>query len=107
MEPIISHWLIYLAGVADVIRTASLAGMVLLGGITWVLLFDKSSGEQYRRYGKYTGIAFIICLILATFIPAEKTVWMMIGASCVTPDNITAVQENLIEFAKQISQAIK
>lgn len=107
MEPIISIYLIYLAGLVDTIRLIACIGFPLLGGVTGMLLFGDGVGEQYRRYGKWTGIAFILCLLLAIFLPTEKAVWMMIGASYATPDNIQAFQNNLIDFAKQISQAIK
>ena len=46
-------------------------------------------------------------MLVAVLIPNEKTVWMMIGASYMTPDNITAVQDNLVNFAEQIAKAIK
>mgnify|MGYP006934593477 CR=1 FL=1 len=105
MEPIINPWLIYLAGIADALKVLCVTSSVLLGGVTFVLLVEDVA--SYVKYAKFTGIAFILCVILAILIPQEKIVWMMIGASQLTPDNITAVQGNLVDFATQLAHAIK
>lgn len=107
MEPIISPWLVYLAGTVDCIRTFSEIIATILGGLTGMLLFDCDIDKTYRRWAKVTGIACIICILVAILIPTEKTVWMMIGATYITPDNITTVQGNLVHFAEQIAKAIK
>mgnify|MGYP004457985175 CR=1 FL=1 len=110
MEPIISPWIIYIAGIVCGVKTFFAVVSVLLFVIIFVagIFFDEGSIDDagIRRL-KQIGIACIICISIAILIPDEKTVWMMVGASQITPDNITSAQENLIDFAKQISQAIK
>lgn len=110
MEPIISPWLVYLAGTVEAIKALfAVASVFLFATIVAVgISLNEGSiddGDIHRL--KQIGIACIICISIAILIPTEKTVWMMVGASQITPDNITAAQENLIDFTKQISQAIK
>lgn len=107
MEPIISPWLVYLAGTVEAIKIFFTLAAVLLGVFTGAFLFDEDVNETCYRWAKITGIAFIICMLVAVLIPTEKTVWMMTGASYMTPDNITTVQENLVHFAEQVAKVIK
>lgn len=107
MEPIISPWLVYLAGTVEGIREFSVIIAIILGVLTGMLLFDCDINKTYRRWAKVTGTACIICILVAILVPTEKTVWMMIGASYMTPDNITTVQGDLVHFAEQIAKAIK
>lgn len=109
MEPIISPWLIYLVETAGIIKGICEILTLLFIVATGVILmaYGETDLDKGIHYAKCTGIIFIICLVLAVLIPNKQTAWMMIGASYVTPDNITAVQGNLVEFAKQIMQATK
>ena len=109
MEPIISPWLVYLASIVGALKCIFFLASLTTGFATFLflVLWVSADTDRYLHYAKRTGIALILCVFLTAFIPSENTVWMMIGASQITPDNITAVQENLIDFAKQISQAIK
>ena len=107
MEPIISPLLVYLAGTVEAIKVVFTVASAVFGVVTGILLFDCDVNETCRRWAKVTGVAFILCMLVAVLIPNEKTVWMMIGASYMTPDNITAVQDNLVNFAEQIAKAIK
>lgn len=107
MEPIISPWLVYLAGTVEDIKVFSTIVSAILGVLTGILLFDCDINKTYHRWAKVTGTACIICILVAILVPTEKTVWTMIGASYMTPDNITTVQGNLVHFAEQVAKAIK
>lgn len=107
MEPIISPWLVYLAGTVEDIKVVFAVASAVLGVLTGILLLDCEINKTCRRWLKVTGPACIICMFVAILVPTEKTVWMMIGTSYMTPDNITAVQGNLVHFAEQIAKAIK
>lgn len=110
MEPIISPWLVYLAGTVNAVKTFFVVASILLFITIFVFCIALNEGsidDAGIRILKQLGIACIICISIAILIPDEKTVWMMAGASQLTPDNVTAVQENLIDFAKRISQAVK
>ena len=62
---------------------------------------------MWRQHAKYTGIAAVIFLIIGILIPSEKTIWMMIGAYKLTPDNIALTQDNLVNFAEHITNTMK
>ncbi len=110
MEPIISPWLVYLAGTVNAVKTFFVVASILLFITIFLYCISLSKGDiddvDIRRL-KQIGIACIICISIAILIPDEKTVWMMLGASQITPDNITAVQGYLVDFAEQIAQVIK
>lgn len=109
MEPIISPWLVYLASIVGALKCIFLLASLITGFATFLFLvtWGNDDADRNLHYAKRTGIALILCVFLTAFIPSQNTVWMMIGTSQITLDNITAVRENLIDFAKQISQAVK
>ena len=72
-----------------------------------MLLFNNYVKEMWRQHAKYTGIAAVIFLIIGILIPSEKTIWMMIGAYKLTPDNIALTQDNLVNFAEHITNTMK
>ena len=110
METIISPWLVYLAGIVPAVKAFFVVTSILLFITIFLYCIALSEGSiddaDIRRL-KQIGIACIICISIAILIPDEKTVWMMIGASYMTPDNITTVQENLVHFTEQVAKAIK
>ena len=105
MEPIISPWTIYLVNTLDSINAAVFM-LTIIFGISSIPLYDENEEKQPTCF-KVTVSIFIICLLLTIFLPSKQTAWMMISASYATPDNIQVFQNNLIDFAKQISQVIK
>lgn len=111
MEPIISPWLVYLASIVGALKCIFVLASFTTGVATFLFLVtwmnDDDDTDRDLHYAKRTGIALILCVFLTAFIPSEKTVWMMIGASYITPDNIIAVQDNLVDFAEQVAKAIK
>lgn len=110
MEPIISPLVVYLAGTVGAIKALFLLAAVLLGSAIplYIVSLDCAIIDDAAMHKiKIMGIACIICIIISFLIPDEKTVWMMIGASYMTPDNITTVQENIINFSEQVAKAVK
>lgn len=108
MEPIISPVLVYLASTVGVLKCIFTLASLTTGISTLLfLIWANEDTGMYLYYAKRTGIAFILCVFLTAFIPSENTVWMMIGASYITSNNIMSVQDNLVHFAEQIIEAIK
>ncbi len=105
MEPIISPWTIYLVNTLDSINAAVFMFFIIFG-ICSIPLYDENAEKRPTCFKVIFSIS-IICLLLTIFLPSKHTAWMMIGASYATPDNIQAFQNNLIDFAKQVSQVIK
>lgn len=86
MNPIISPLWVYLIHLSNTIRIA--AGVVdTIAVIAWIAMFMYKDCEFIGE-------------------PDQKTMYEMLAASMITPDNISAVEEHVIELIKQIANAV-
>jgi hypothetical protein len=69
-----------------------------------VILDDKDLPEKYL---KKAVIIAAICGGMDIMIPNKETMITMIAASYITSDNIQMTQGNIVEFIKQISEAVQ
>lgn len=119
MNPIISPLWVYLIHLSNTIRIA--AGVVdTIAVIAWIAMFmykdcefignpDPSEEKQIRSFNKSMKrcvIVMFICSIILIVVPDQKTMYEMLAASMITPDNISAVEEHVIELIKQIANAV-
>lgn len=109
MEPIISPWIIYALHVYDNIyftcRTLMMCGFIIA---PLLALFGSMEDEEYMmKYAKISAIVAVVCTIVLIIVPSKDTLIAILVASYITPDNITAVQGNIVEFVKQIVAAVK
>lgn len=109
MEPIISPMIIYLVDFCDSLHkmgciVGSIIGIILGLWSCFILLEDCR--DNIKVY-KYLWIAFIVCLVLMIFIPSKEIVTAMLTVSCITPDNISLVQDNIVDFVNKIMEAVK
>ena len=116
MEPIISPVWIYLIHVINAIYGLSL--FILLGsGFVMVMspliadsIVDFGDHEEEKRVMykiiKICAIVAAICIILLIFIPNEKTIYAMIAASIITPDNISGAEDHIIDLISKIAEAV-
>lgn len=123
MKPIISPWLFYLAGTADMLKlilficgvaTCFMAGFFFLLGLDDADYRDEKPGHYFKRVYSKIMLFGAIATLIATFTPSENTCYRMMAASVVTPDNIEAVKdgtEDLIQYivdtANQITEEKK
>lgn len=109
MEPIISPWIIYLLHVFDKLYFAG--GMLLMccGIISPLLvIFGKlEESECMIKYAKILAIIAAICALVLIIVPDKDALIAMLAATYITPDNVQAVQGNVLEFIKQISEAVQ
>ena len=119
MEPIISPVWIYLIHLSNTIYTAA-AVLDVIVVIAWIAMFmykdceffgdpDPSEEKRIRSINKAMKrcvIVMIICSIILIVVPDQKTMYQMLAASLITPDNISAVEEHVIELIKQIANAV-
>lgn len=111
MQPIISPWLFYFVDLLPKIQSA--CGLLFCLGImitffafmidkdkeiytndTWVTRTDEKLAKMQWR-GICTGISMlVVCGLGMIFIPDQDTVYKMIIASYITPDNINAVVDS-------------
>ena len=109
MEPIISPWIIYALHVYDKIyltcRILMMCGFIIA---PLLALFGSMEEDEYMmKYAKISAIVAVVCTIVLIIVPSKDTLIAMLAASYITPDNITAVQGNIVEFVKQIVAAVK
>jgi len=111
LEPIISPWLIYIVDVASTIKIVSMIVMIL--GIVAVILFPMLADtadvqkETLIRIEKLIGAITVVSILLVIFIPTKTTLLMMLVLQYTTPDNVSLVQDNIIDFVQKIAEAVK
>lgn len=130
MKPIISPWLVYFLSVLDNVNVIC-DGIFILGliGIPAVLLVlywinDTTYGKEREAAKKaFSGIkpyfiAYCIFLGVICFIPSKTTVYQMIVAKELTPDNISTitqaagdtaedVADYVVDIINRVSEAVK
>ena len=115
MEPVISPALIYLIHMIKAIYVL-LIFILFVSAFTMVmspLIADcicedyEEEGKVMRKIIKICAILVAICIILTMFIPNEKTIYAMIAASMITPDNISISEDHITELISKIAEAVK
>ena len=114
MNPIISPVWFYLIHVANTIYVLSF--FVLVISIVSLLAFVVCGVDVYsdieknvkfeKKFVKILIIIMIICVLVLTLVPNERTVYMMLAASIVTPDNISYGEEHIVNLITNIVNAI-
>jgi hypothetical protein len=120
MEPVISPAWFYLAYVFNtihllslIILPISLLTMAVSPFITYCVCEnceeeDCEKGKKLtRKVIKICAVAAALCIILLVFIPNEKTIYAMIAASMITPDNISITEDHITELISKIAEAVK
>ena len=114
MNPIISPIWFYLIHVSNMIHVLSIfvlvisiVGLVVLVAGEFDFYPDEEENRRItKKYIKTCIIAMIICSIVLTLVPNAKTVYMMLAASVVTPDNIAGGEEHIVNLITNIANAI-
>lgn len=113
MEPIINPWVFYLIGVVHKLQTGLLVFMVMCAGVfvfAGMTYMDFCSTEKQKEQSVKTatiaGALFLVAGIVKIFIPDETVLYKMLIANYVTPDNIGAAQNNVVNFVGQIAEQL-
>lgn len=112
MEPIISPWLIYVVSLVNslIVISCLLCLLSLVGIFLGSMAYDPDASEEDRKISnrilKYSVLGVIVFGGLSIFIPSKETILAMLAASYATPDNIHAVQGNIVDFVSQIVNAV-
>lgn len=114
MEPVINPMLIYLVNFCDNIRTVSvflcISTIIAAIVIFFCGILDVETDEDKDRYIsaiRYSIILFLISLVLVVVMPSKETALTMLVAYYITPNNIQAVQGNIVEFVAQLVATVK
>lgn len=128
MEPIISPWLIYLAGIVDPLKFAlgliAFIGFIacfVLGCFYYIEGPCDGCGEEYNRKAerkqagalklmKAVAPITVVSFLLQVFIPDKDTLIAIAVANIVTVDNIQGVNEfvktNVQDYINMLTDAI-
>lgn len=116
MEPIISPVWIYLIHMFNTVYGASI--FILLASVFMMamspLIADSAivSGNEEEekkvilKIIKVCAVVAVTCIILLILIPDKKTMYAMIAASMITPDNIIGVENHVIDLISKIAEAV-
>jgi MFS-type transporter involved in bile tolerance (Atg22 family) len=69
------------------------------------VIFDDE--DLPKKYLKTAVIIAAVCGGMASIIPNKETMITMLAVSYITPDNIQIVQGDIVEFIRQISEAVQ
>lgn len=117
MEPIISPVWIYLIHVLNTIYGLSLFALIGSGFVMIMspliadCLVDCGHHEEEERVMykiiKICAIVAAICIVLLIFIPNKQTIYAMIAASIITPDNISGTEDHIVDLISKIAKAVR
>lgn len=106
MEPIISPWIIY--GVTVLTKLGfAIHALAVLSFVALLFTFPVMDIEGAEKWRKRFAIGVLVFGFLDILMPDKDTMLTMLALQYVTPDNIQAVQGNVIDFVSQIAQAVK
>lgn len=110
MEPIISPWVFYAINLCGKVLVAGqfmmFASMCILFISLTFYLGDEEVSEDLKKAMKIAFVLFIVGGIIFLLVPNKETAITMLTASVVTSDNITAVQDNAVDFIQKIAKAV-
>lgn len=114
MNPIIPPLWIYAIHVADTVYGVSL--FALLASLCALLPFflnyaiDPDNTEMQKgltvKGMKVCLVIIVVCMIVLILVPDKKTMYAMIAASVITPDNISGVEEHIVDLITNIANAV-
>lgn len=101
MKPIISPWLIYFASRADAVGTLFLIVAIVAFAIC-LIGFDGLTKNGFKLFISIG----IISVILTVLIPTTETVYTMMVANEITPDNIQTIGKTGKDVVDYITEQI-
>lgn len=116
MEPIISPVWIYLIHMFNTVYGASIfilfvsvfmmAMSPLIADSAIVFGNEEEEKKVTLKIIKVCAVVAVTCIILLILIPDKKTMYAMIAASMITPDNIIGVENHVIDLISKIAEAV-
>lgn len=106
MEPIISPWIIYGVTVLTKLGIAihALAVLSFVALLFTIPVLDIKGAEKWRNR---FAISVFVFGFLDILMPDKDTMLTMLALQYITPDNIQAIQGNIVDFVSQIANAVK
>ena len=110
MEPIISPWVIYAVHIMESVRVVAIimaVGYTMILPLVWMFEDMNGGNEKFVTFMLRQKWYLIVSLVLLVVIPTKEDILSMIALYYITPDNVQAVQGNVLEFIRQISEAVQ
>ena len=109
MEPIISPWVIYAVHVLNSVHDLCCGIFIFsfIGTILSVIVGLMEDEEKGLKIVKILAVITVVNTIIVIIIPSKDILLTMIATSYITTDNIQSVQGNVVEFIRQISEAVQ
>ena len=110
MEPIISPWIIYAVHIMESVRVVAIlmaVGYIVLLPLAWMFEDMNGGDEKFATFMLRQKWYLIVSMVLLVVIPTKEDILSMLALYYITPDNVQAVQGNVLEFVKQISEAVQ
>lgn len=111
MEPIVSPWLVYGISVLAKFQIAihfclclSIVGLCIM---VPAFLDGDNVSDDVKRVRTRALKAVAIFGAIEILLPDKDVLMTMLALQYITPDNVQAVQGNIIDFVGQIAQAVK
>ena len=110
MEPIINPWIVY--GIDVINKMCVVAFITVIASLIGMFVFamnDSAYGndEHENKVFKILFIVFLVATVFLVILPTRDTMLTMLALYYVTPDNVQAVQGNIVDFVSQIVNAVK
>lgn len=115
MNPIIPPLWIYAIHVADTVYGVSLFALLasLCALLVFFLNYAIDDPDDTRKQKGLTTKGMKVCLVIIVvsvivliLVPDKKTMYAMIAASVITPDNISGVEEHIVDLITNIANAV-
>lgn len=114
MEPIINPWIFYLIGLVEPLHFAGIMSLVALMFVVAFIYLETPAGESLKTLKAWRNGLIMLCLI-SLLIPTKDTIYKMIAADAITPDNLKTVtdmakkfknsaKEDIIDIIKEIKE---
>lgn len=110
MEPIISPWVIYAAHIMESVRIGAIlmgVGYIAVLSFVWIIEDMDCGDKKFVTFMLRKKWYLIVSLVLLVVIPTKEDILSMIALYYITPDNVQAVQGNVVEFIKQIIEVVQ
>lgn len=108
MAPIINPWLFYWIHIVSNLIGLMACIAIIFGFaaiFSWIGLAMGDSACN-KKIAKKMSLIAIVALLIGSFIPTRETMYTMIAASMVTPDNISIVGDSAEEIVDYIVESV-
>lgn len=109
MEPIINPWIVYGIGMISKLSIVAFLAMIisLVGMLIFVIGDAPFENDKQKKILKILLAIFLVATVFLVILPTRDTMLTMLALYYVTPDNVQAVQGNIVDFVSQIMNAVK